>query len=27
VVGRELELPPHGVFFARVAQEQRAELG
>ncbi|HEV2268231.1 MAG TPA: alpha-amylase family glycosyl hydrolase, partial [Steroidobacteraceae bacterium] len=27
VAGRKLELPPHGVFFARVAPEQRAGLG
>jgi alpha-glucosidase len=27
VCGRNLELPPHGVFFARVASEQRPKLG
>ena len=27
VSGPRLELPPHGVFFARVAQEQRAGFG
>jgi len=27
VAGRTLELPPHGVFFARVARGQRARLG